>query len=198
MEIKNHFKMDLKNTHAGLKLTGFFVLVLLFFSCKHGNNDPGYSYMPDMAYSHAGETNTENSVFANGMNNQLPVEGTIPREMIPYQYEKTYDAQLKAGEELINPFEPVKSNLEIGKKQYTIYCASCHGFEGKGDGHLYTSKLFTAKPTALNENYVQSKPDGEIYHIITMGSLSGLMGPHGSQIKPENRWKIILYLRSGF
>ena len=190
--------MNLKYINTGLKLTGFFVVVLLFVSCKHGNNDTGYAYMPDMAYSQAGETNTENSVFANGRTNQLPVEGTIPREMIPYQYEKTYDDQIKAGEELINPFGAEKANLVIGKKQYNIYCASCHGFEGKGDGHLYTSKLFTAKPTALNENYVQSKPDGELYHIITMGSLSTLMGPHGSQIKPENRWKIILYLRSGF
>jgi len=190
--------MKLKYSETGLKITGFLVLVLLLFSCNHGNNDPGYAYMPDMAYSQAGETNTDNSAFANGMTNQLPVEGTIPREMIPYQYEKTFDDQVKAGKELINPFEPDEVNIEKGKEQFNIYCANCHGFKGKGDGYLYTSKLFPAKPTALNEKYVQSKPDGEIYHIITMGSLSGLMGPHGSQIKPENRWKIILYLRSGF
>jgi len=43
---------------------------------------------------------------------------------------------------------------------------------------------------------VQNKPDGEIYHVITMGSLSGLMGPHGSQIRPDKRWMIINYVRS--
>jgi hypothetical protein len=42
---------------------------------------------------------------------------------------------------------------------------------------------------------VKNKPDGELYHVITLGSLSGLMGAHGSQISPENRWKIINYVR---
>jgi hypothetical protein len=72
---------------------------------------------------------------------------------------------------------------------------NCHGEKGKGDGHLYTSGLFTAKPTSLIEAYVQNKPDGEIYYVITKGSISGLMGPHGYMITPDDRWKIIHYLR---
>jgi hypothetical protein len=51
-------------------------------------------------------------------------------------------------------------------------------------------------PRALNDDYVQSKPDGEIYHVISLGSASGLMGPHAAQIRPENRWKIIHYIRT--
>ncbi len=78
----------------------------------------------------------------------------------------------------------------------TFFCISCHGELGAGDGHLYTSGLFAAKPTSLIEDYVQNKPDGEIYHVITMGSLSGLMGAHGSQIRPAKRWMIINYVRS--
>ena len=63
------------------------------------------------------------------------------------------------------------------------------------DGYLYTSGLFPAKPTSLVEDYVQGKPDGEIYYVITHGSISGLMGPHGSQVLPEDRWSIIHYVR---
>ncbi|MEA3479223.1 MAG: cytochrome c, partial [Bacteroidota bacterium] len=73
---------------------------------------------------------------------------------------------------------------------------NCHGKTGAGDGFLYNSKKFKAKPTSLVDAYVQGKPDGELYHIIAMGSLSGLMGPHGGQITAENRWMIINYLRS--
>jgi hypothetical protein len=35
--------------------------------------------------------------------------------------------------------------------------------------------------------------DGEIYHVISRGN--GLMSGYGSQIEPDDRWKIILYLR---
>jgi hypothetical protein len=50
-------------------------------------------------------------------------------------------------------------------------------------------------PSNLITDPVKSKPDGEYYHVITLGTLSGLMGAHGSQISPENRWKIIDYVR---
>ncbi len=60
---------------------------------------------------------------------------------------------------------------------------------------LFTSGLFPAKPTSLVEPYVQSKPDGEIFYVITYGSISGLMGPHGAQIQPDDRWSIISYVR---
>ncbi len=74
----------------------------------------------------------------------------------------------------------------------------CHGKQGKGDGTLFTSGKFTAQPTNLSEDRIMNMPDGEIYHIITKGSVSGLMGAHASQIKPENRWKIVKYIRNNF
>jgi hypothetical protein len=35
--------------------------------------------------------------------------------------------------------------------------------------------------------------DGKIYHTITYGI--NLMGAHASQINPEDRWKIVMYVR---
>lgn len=174
----------------------FGFAIFLIASCTHENNDPGYAYMPDMAYSNAYEAYSENPVFANGQSMQLPVEGTVPREMIPYPYEPGYDGQILAGQELVNPMEPDQVTLAQGKEKYGIYCMVCHGEQGKGDGHLYTSKLFTAKPSDLTAPNIQDKPDGEIFHIITRGSLSRLMGPHGGQIKPEDRWKIVTYVKN--
>ena len=34
--------------------------------------------------------------------------------------------------------------------------------------------------------------DGKIYHTITHGV--NLMGPHKSQLSPEQRWKIVMYV----
>lgn len=174
------------------------VFILLVVGCKRDNNYTGHSYFPDMAYSYAYESYGASTNFSDSISMMYPVEGTVPRGMIPYQYEKTFDDQMLAGQELTNPFEPTKENLQRGKEQYDIYCTLCHGDQGKGDGHLFTSKLFPVQPTSLVGDYVQKKADGEIYHVITLGSLSGLMGAHGSQIKPDDRWKIVAYVRNGF
>lgn len=179
------------------KLILFALVGVAFTSCNKDQNNPGYAFYPDMQYSQAYETYTTNPVFADGNTNRTPAEGTIPRGTTPYPYKaKSYDDQILAGVELVNPFAGDKAVLDEGKRQYDIFCISCHGEVGAGDGHLYASGLFSAKPTSLIEDYVQNKPDGEIYHVITMGSLSGLMGPHGSQVRPEKRWMIINYVRS--
>ncbi len=184
--------------NTGIKLASLSLIILFLMSCNHDNNDTGYAYMPDMAYSYAFETYGSSPNFSDSITMLTPVEGTIPREMIPYQYEKTFEDQQRAGQELINPFETNKENLIRGKEQYIIYCSMCHGEKGKSDGHLVKSKLFPVQPIALSGDYVKNKPDGEIYHVVTMGSLSGLMGAHGSQISPEDRWKIVLYVKNGF
>ena len=179
------------------KNIAFLILLAGFFaSCNHDPNHPGWVYMPDMMYSVPYSAYSENPVYEDGKTNQPPVPGTIPRGIIPYPYERTFQDQQKAGKELQNPLEPSQEVLARGKEQYVIFCASCHGDQGKGDGHLYTAKLFTAKPTSLVDNYVQDKPDGEIYHVITLGSLSTLMGPHGPMINPMDRWKIIHYVKN--
>jgi hypothetical protein len=49
------------------------------------------------------------------------------------------------------------------------------------------------KPLSISgENAVKLK-DGEIFHTITLGIRS--MGAHGSQIRPDDRWKLVQYIR---
>ncbi len=183
----------MKKTLIPLLLLSLMVLT----SCNKDKNNPGYVYFPDMYYTPAYKAYTPNPVFSDSMTMRTPVEGTVARGYMPYPYKaKSFEDQQAAGNELMNPIEVDNQVLAEGKRQYDIYCMLCHGEFGNGDGHLYSSGLFMAKPTSLIEEYVQSKPDGEIYHIITVGSLSGLMGAHGSQITAENRWKIIHYVRA--
>jgi mono/diheme cytochrome c family protein len=81
-----------------------------------------------------------------------------------------------------------------GKKIYGTFCAGCHGAGGDGDGILYTSKLYPLKPRTLSSGNSLILKDGEIYHSITLGF--GSMGAHGAQIAPEDRWKLVLYIRT--
>jgi mono/diheme cytochrome c family protein len=188
------------------KISVFFVLSFLMLalsSCVQDKNNPGYAYMGehDMYYTKFDKAYAPSDVLPNGQVNQPAPAGTVPRGAYYFPYhpkniaEKVAD-QNKAGLELQNPVKQTAENLAEGKRQYDIFCADCHGFDAKGNGHLYTAKLFPAKPRDLTGSYVQNMPDGSIFFIITEGSVSGLMGPHGTQITPENRWKIVNYLRS--
>jgi len=177
--------------------------MVVLSSCERDKNNPGYAYMADydMYFTKYDKAYNPSSVLPNGQVNQPAPEGAVGRNDSYFPFhpksvvEKVGD-QTKAGTELINPIKPNDENIAEGKRQYDIFCADCHGFDAKGNGHLYTSKLFPAKPRDLTGSYVQNMPDGSIYFIITEGSLSGLMGPHGTQVTPDNRWKIVNYLRS--
>jgi mono/diheme cytochrome c family protein len=172
--------------------TGLIISVFLF-SCDRTNNDPGYDYFPDMYYSLAYETNSENPNFTDGTTMRVAVEGTIPRGMVPYPFTKNDADRLMAGILLENPFRASEENIARGGREFRIFCLHCHGELGDGEGNLYKSGLYTLKPASLINGKMRSAPDGETYHVITVGQ--GVMMAHGSQIKPEDRWKIVLYVR---
>jgi len=175
---------------------------MIFISCNKDKNNPGYDYMgfQDMYYTKFYKAYSTNPVLADSMTNQMSPEGTVPRGKMPFPYKGESIAdravnQALAGAQLLNPIAVNDAVLAEGKENFRIFCANCHGDQGKGDGHLYTSKLFPAKPTSLVEPYVQNKADGEIYFVITKGSISGIMGAHGNMITADDRWKIVHYLR---
>ena len=167
---------------------------LLFASCDRTRVQKGYEYFPDMAHSLAYETYAPSNALKNGMTMQMPVEGTIPREMIPYQYPATPEGRLQAGKELVCKLEPNEANLARGKEIFTIFCIGCHGEAGKGDGHLFTSGKFTVQPASLISERMLVAPIGEVYHVISAGF--NTMGAHGPQIKPDDRWEIALYVKN--
>lgn len=182
------------NSPGNFFKTLFLVFLLMnLYSCNRNRNNPGWDYFPDMFYSTAYETNSKNPNFENGMTMRVPVPGTVPRDFTPFEYTNDPESRIKAGKELANPFLMTPEALSRGKVIYTTFCIGCHGIAGKGDGHLYTSGLYPIKPLSLSGDTASKLKDGEIYHTITLGIRS--MGAHGSQIRPDDRWKLVLYIR---
>jgi mono/diheme cytochrome c family protein len=177
----------------------YHVVVILFFAvflygCDRNRNNPGWDYFPDMFYSTAYETFTKNPNFENGMTMRLPVPGTVPREFTPFNYTNDPDSRKLAGNELVNPISANTETLAVGKKVYTTFCLVCHGASGGGNGPLYESGLYPLRPRILTDAEAVKLKDGEIFHTITVGY--GSMGAHGSQIKAEDIWSLVLYVRS--
>jgi mono/diheme cytochrome c family protein len=169
------------------------IILLVGISCDRTRSSTGWDYMPDMYYSNAYESYTPNPNFEDDITMRVPVKGTIPREMLPFAWEKSDEDRLAAGEALINPLEATDVNLEGGKAAYDVFCLSCHGPKGDGQGYLFTSKRYPYPPANLVSDKVKELKDGEIYHSITVGY--GIMGAHGGMISQEERWKIILHIR---
>ena len=174
--------------------TGFILLFsAILYSCNRDRNNPGWDYFPDMFYSTAYETFTKNPNFIDGMTMRIPVPGTVPRDFIPFEYANDPESRIRAGNELVNPVLPTTGAIEEGRRVYTTFCIGCHGIKGEGDGHLYSSGLYPLKPLSISGNTALKLKDGEIFHTITLGIRS--MGAHGSQIRPDDRWKLVLYIR---
>jgi mono/diheme cytochrome c family protein len=176
------------------KYKSFILLfaVALLASCDRNRNHPGWDYFPDMFYSEAYETYTPNPNFEDGKTLREPVEGTVSREANPFLYTIDEEERERAGEELTNPFAANSENIERGKEVYDAFCANCHGDKGDGQGYLYTSGRYIALPRTLVGDTGLELKDGAIYHTITLGY--GSMGSHASQIRPDDRWKVILYV----
>ena len=184
---------DRYKKYSSLKFLVFFVAIIMLSSCDYTRRTTGWDYVDDMIVSKAYETYTPNPNFPDGKTMQPPVKGTIPRGMIPYAYAKTDSDRALAARTLVNPLEPTPDNLSRGKKEYGIFCAQCHGDKGDGQGRLFTSKKYTYPPGNLLSDKMRANPEADIYHVMTVGW--GIMGAHGSMIRPDDRWKIAMYIK---
>jgi mono/diheme cytochrome c family protein len=198
-----------------MKLFSFlFVSALtgIFFSCSKNPNDPGLEYAPQMAhaiafepYSQVLDTNSEFfntiKVNPNGQNLRMPAPNTISRKHYTgmkkgdlakeiFQYNIPADSLDYAARVLVNPISLSPQVVEEGKVLYSRYCQACHGEGGAGDGKVADQYKGVANLVAK----AKVVTEGHIYHVITHGK--GRMWPHGSQVNPDERWKIVHFVKS--
>ena len=148
---------------------------------------------PNMAKSVPYDAFAANPNFADGMTLRRPVAGTVVRGMMPLHYAATPADAQRAGVELKNPFAATDANaLARGAAIYATYCEICHGPLGKGDGTV-AQRGFPAPPSLLAPK-AMNLADGQIFHIMTFGQNN--MPSYASQIDREDRWKVILHVRT--
>ncbi len=92
-----------------------------------------------------------------------------------------------------------KGDPEAGKKIYGSLCASCHGASGKGDGP--SAVALPVKPQNHTDGkYMNSLVDKYLFDFIKGGGASVgksmLMPPWGGQLKDEDIWNVLRYIRS--
>ena len=170
--------------------TLLLIMVSLLFTSCFDTSKPNFQYFPDMYESLAGEAYAESDAFSNGIEAQLPVEGTIARGWEPYDYDDTEEGYQLAKDQLISPLNIDEINLSKGKELYEIYCSVCHGDKGDGIGILAEREKFLGIPAYNDPSRIIT--EGSIYHVIMYGR--NAMGSHAGQINEQERWQITQYV----
>tara|TARA_Y200000002_G_scaffold190859_1_gene157491 strand:+ start:64 stop:567 length:504 start_codon:yes stop_codon:yes gene_type:complete len=152
------------------------------------SSKPNYQYFPNMYESVGYGTYDESDAFPNGIEAQLPVEGSVPRGWQPYEFEDSNEGYELAKVNLTSPLLNNEDNLANGKKMYEIYCSVCHGSKGDGNGILMEREKFLGIPSYADRDITE----GSIYHVLMYGI--NLMGSHAGQVNDEERWQISQYV----
>ena len=147
-------------------------------------------YFPNMYEDVGYSTYSEGGVFTNNMEAQKPVDGTVSRGWLPYDYEDTNDGYASAKADLQNPVPLTEAHLNKGQELYGIYCAICHGNKGNGVGHLVETEKILGVPSYDAREITE----GSIYHVLYYGI--NYMGSYASQTSIEERWEITHYVEA--
>ncbi|KJD32689.1 cytochrome C [Tamlana nanhaiensis] len=157
-------------------------------SCKK-DSAPNYQFMPNM-YESAGYETYGEAAFKNGVEAQLPAEGSIPRGFVPFDIENSTEGYELAKATLNSPLDSTAVDLERGKALYNIYCGICHGTKGDGQGNLVKREKILGIPSY--DDAGRAINAGSIYHTIYYGK--NAMGSYANQLNEEERWQVVSYV----
>lgn len=89
------------------------------------------------------------------------------------------------------PFKVTREILDRGQNRYNISCLPCHGALGDGNGMIALRGI--RRPPSYHDERLRKAPTSYFYDVITNGF--GAMSSYSDQLTPEDRWKVIAYVR---
>jgi len=92
---------------------------------------------------------------------------------------------------LKSPYHNEPLTLAQGEDLFSLYCASCHGDSGYGDGAA--GGALGQKPANFHDTLVTKQSDGALFWKLSTGK--GNMPPFKDVFSDEQRWQLIAYLR---
>lgn len=173
-----------------LKLTVIVCLFMVVVACQD-NREPNYQYMPNMYEPVGYEAYGEVDFLPSNQEAMVPPANTINRGWLPYEFENTPE-----GKELArlntSPLDSLsrEENLAKGRELYTIYCAICHGDNGKGQGTLVKREKILGVPSY--DDAARNITVGTAYHTQIYGLNS--MGSYASQMNSTEMWQVSEYV----
>ncbi len=134
-------------------------------------------------------------IALSGCGEERPPEQTVQKvDKASEGVKKVEEATEKVSKKVEEAGDP-----EEGKRTYAVLCTSCHGNTGKGDGPA--AAALPVKVTNLTDGKdLNAKSDQFLFRIIKEGGASvgksALMAPWGGQLKDEEIWNLVSYIRT--
>jgi len=133
----------------------------------------------------------QSSFFGDERSARPLVAGTVARGML--HADPLLDSgKVNGADATIFPFAVDATVMARGQERFNVYCSPCHGRTGVGDG-MIVRRGFRRPPT-FHQDRLRNAPVGHLFDVITNGF--GAMPDYAAQIRAEDRWAIIAYLRA--
>jgi len=98
-----------------------------------------------------------------------------------------------AAKNLQNPVPTTGDSVEVGMKNYSTHCQSCHGAKGDGKGER-AEKLSIAPSDFTDEHAMGQMTDGELFWKISHGRRP--MPAFREKLTEQERWQLVDYIRT--
>ncbi len=82
--------------------------------------------------------------------------------------------------------------LNRGESRFNISCLPCHGKLGDGNGMIVQRGF--RRPPSYHDPRLKAAPSSYFYDVMTNGF--GAMSSYADQLTPEDRWKVVAYIRA--
>ena len=133
----------------------------------------------------------ESTFFADSRSARPVVEGTVARGQLR-EDELTYTGKVNGQDATVFPAPVTAQTMARGRERFEIYCSPCHGSTGQGDGMVVLRGY--RRPPSFHQDRLRGAPVGHFFDVITNGF--GAMPDYASQVRAEDRWAIVAYVRA--
>ena len=103
-----------------------------------------------------------------------------------------YTGKINGADATVFPLVADARVMARGQERFDIYCSPCHGRTGQGDGMVVRRGF--RRPPSFHEDRLRNAPIGHLFDVITNGF--GAMPDYATQIRAEDRWAIVVYVRA--
>ena len=167
---------------------------------------PPIEVFPDMDRQARYKPQAENHFFADGRNDRPIPINSVARgnyhnqvEVFSEDFSDSYlgDTVYNFGKSSDGEFVqkiPIKTSnelMQLGHLKYDIFCTTCHGAAGDGNGVV---KQYGVLAATYHDDRLRDAEDGYLYDVISNGK--GLMYGLKDRMSPKERWAVVLYMRA--